>query len=169
MGKKLEIKTGDKYNRLTIIGEVEQQGNNRRFNCKCDCGNETVVFLGNLRRNNHTTTSCGCYNKEMTRKTHTTHGMINTSEYTSWEGMKQRCYNPNNPRYNDWGGRGIKVCDRWLNSFENFIEDMGMKPEKEYSIDRIDNNGNYEPGNCRWTDIFTQNNNQRPRTLLNSW
>jgi hypothetical protein len=167
--RKIEVKTGDRYNRLSIVKEVEQRGNERRFNCICDCGNETIVYLGNLRRNNSATTSCGCYNKEMTTKKNTTHGMKNTSEYNSWENMKQRCYNPNNPRYNDWGGRGIKVCDEWNNSFETFLKDMGMKPGEDYSIDRIDVNGNYEPSNCRWADSVTQNNNKRPKTLLNSW
>jgi hypothetical protein len=158
MRKKIEVKTGDKYGKLSIVNEVEKQGIHRRFLCVCDCGNEVEIILNNLRRN--ITTSCGCVRK----KTHITHGMRYTSEYKSWCCIKQRCYNPNYDRYNYYGGRGIKVCNEWLNSFETFLKDMGIKPGKDYSVDRIDVNGNYEPGNCRWADRITQRNNQRPRT-----
>ncbi|HFJ9368552.1 hypothetical protein [Bacillus pacificus] len=83
-------------------------------------------------------------------------------EYNSWHHMKQRCLNPNNDRYKDYGGRGITVCERWLN-FENFLEDMGEKPSPEHSLDRIDVNGNYEPSNCKWSDKYEQVDNQRMR------
>lgn len=88
-----------------------------------------------------------------------THGLHKTPEYQAWSDMKQRCYNKNCLRYRVYGGRGIRVCDRWLNSFENFIADMGFKKSGE-SLDRIDNDKDYSPDNCRWTDIVTQNNNQ---------
>jgi hypothetical protein len=84
-----------------------------------------------------------------------------TTEYKAWGGMKDRCYNPNSHKWKYYGGRGIKVCDRWRNSFENFLDDMGLKPASNLSIDRIDNDGDYEPGNCRWADSTTQSNNQR--------
>lgn len=84
-----------------------------------------------------------------------------STEYYSWSGMKARCYNPKSKDFKNYGMRGIAVCDRWLNSFDAFIEDMGQKPSKDYSIDRIDTNGNYEPENCRWADSTTQNRNHR--------
>jgi len=95
-----------------------------------------------------------------------THGMIKTSEYSSWDNMKSRCFNPNYKRYSNWGGRGITVCDRWKNSFENFFTDMGLKPTLKHSIDRIDNDGDYCPENCRWATKAEQNNNQRTNRLI---
>lgn len=88
-----------------------------------------------------------------------------TPEYSIWSGMIQRCKNPDHVGYKNYGGRGIRVCDRWLYSFESFIEDVGERPGPEYSLDRIDNDGNYEPGNCRWADRKTQAANKRPRGL----
>jgi hypothetical protein len=161
MGK-LNIVSGQKFNRLTIIEEVEQKEYRRYFKCKCDCGNELIVFMSSLTLNR--TKSCGCLNMEnkinRRKHSHTINGVI-TSEYTAWVNMRNRCYNPKNNRYKIYGGRGIKVCDEWLKSFKNFIDDIGRKPGPQYSIDRINVNGNYEPSNCRWATPEQQANNKR--------
>lgn len=142
---------GNKYNRLTVIGEVEKQSRKRYLKCVCDCGQQTVVRSDKLKSGH--TKSCGCLQRERVRdalsKTKT-HGMTNSSEYYIWCGMKSRCFNENNKRYKNYGGRGITVCDRWRDSFENFYEDMGPRPSSIHQIDRINNDGNYEPGNCKW-------------------
>jgi hypothetical protein len=157
--KRIEIKSGDKYGRLTITEEIEPYitpsgVRHRKFNCLCDCGEKKSIVLKSLR-NNHTI-SCGCFHKEVK----TNHGLTGTYEYHIWNSMKQRCNNPKNISYKDYGGRGIKVCDRWLNSFNFFLEDMGKKPDG-YSLDRINNDDGYKPTNCRWATMKEQSNNRR--------
>lgn len=142
---------GNRYNRLKVIGEVEKQNRKRFLKCVCDCGQETVVRSDKLKSGH--TKSCGCLQRERTRDVSSkakTHGMANSSEYHIWCGMKARCFNENNKSYKNYGGRGITVCDRWRDSFENFYEDMGPRPSSIHQIDRINNDGNYEPGNCKW-------------------
>jgi hypothetical protein len=112
------------------------------------------------------TRSCGCLFLSLLRKRLTIHGGSNTSEFSTWGLIKYRCNNKNSPDWKDYGGRGITVCSRWLNSFENFLEDMGNKPSKKHSIDRIDNNGNYDPSNCRWSTIIEQANNKRNNIFI---
>jgi hypothetical protein len=161
MSKKQNITEiiGNTFGRLTPIEEVEpyvcKSGNHRRFKCRCECGNEALVKLYSLK--NSETKSCGCYNKEIVSKQK--HGLIKTSEYSSWYNMKTRCLNPNSTNYSKWGGRGITICDRWIDSFENFLRDMGNKPSPKHSLDRKDLNGNYEPLNCRWATKEEQMNN----------
>ncbi len=135
---------GIKYDMLTPIKKVSG-GKNSSWLCKCDCGNERIFSRANLRSG--TVRHCGCRVYIKQEK----HGMCNTSEYHAWHSIKARCYNPKTKGYQRYGGRGIKMCARWLESFESFYKDMGDKPTPEHSIDRFPNiNGNYEPTNCRW-------------------
>lgn len=107
------------------------------------------------------TRSCGCYGRENSSILKSTHNKTKTITYKSWFSMKQRCYNPNNKSYKNYGARGIIVCDRWLHSFENFLNDMGERPSLSFSLDRIDSNGMYEPSNCKWSTMEEQQNNKR--------
>ncbi|SRR5712692_3780549 len=164
MRKTIDL-TGQKIGRLTVVSKVGKIGLGRtKWLCRCDCGKEKVIFAVNLIH--HRTFSCGCLHSENQKYIFTTHGhsgngMI-SKEYLAWRSIKDRCYNINNPQYKDWGGRGIRVCSRWLESFQNFFDDMGLKPTPKHSIDRWPNNdGNYEPGNCRWATIPEQNRGRR--------
>lgn len=145
-----------KFNRLTIISEAGSDKFRRRLiNTICDCGIIKSYPLSNLK-NNHTQ-SCGCLQIDKS----TTHGLTKTSEFKTWDSIKQRCNNPNNDAYKNYGGRGITVCNRWLSSFENFLSDIGKRPFQNAQIDRVDNNGNYEPTNCRWTTAKENTRNRR--------
>lgn len=157
---------GERYGKLVVMEEAESIYSKtgkmiRRWKCKCDCGNITIVRHGDLR--NGSTVSCGCYNyeKESAAKTH---GYSRTKLGNVFEGMKQRCNNPKNKNYEKYGGRGIKICTEWLNDPKKFFDWAIKNGYKEgLSIDRIDVNGNYEPDNCRWADNETQCLNQRIR------
>lgn len=133
--------------------------------CWCDCGREVTVRSDHLASG--AVQSCGCFGAERRRAASSIanfkHGMVGTQTYRSWSGMVQRCTNPKNPKFDAYGGRGISVCPRWF-EFSNFLADMGPSPEG-HSIDRIDVNGNYEPGNCRWADAVTQRANRRDSLL----
>lgn len=132
-----------------------------KWSCVCECGTEKVVSSHNLL--NGTARSCGCLKLDALIARRTSHGMTNSSTYVAWCNMKARCYYVKLSGYHNYGGRGIEVCDRWLNSFENFLEDMGERPSG-LSLDRINTDLNYTKENCRWTDWSTQMNNQR-RTI----
>ena len=135
------------------------------WKCKCICNKIINVQGGNLKSKQ--TTSCGCYRDEVTSKRSTSHGMTKSSEFISWSAMLSRCINQNDPAYNRYGGRGIVVCDRWKDSFENFYEDMGPKPSDKHSIDRISVDGNYEPNNCKWSNSKDQARNRRSNKIKN--
>jgi hypothetical protein len=162
MAKKGEL-LGKIFGRLTVMAE---NGKNKHGHvmwlCRCECGKETVISTNTLNRGH--TRSCGCLMIEGSRVRFKTHGHRSngekpSSEYQAWVNMKQRCGDLEDKNY---GGRGISVCDRWANSYENFLSDMGIKPHPDLSLDRFpDTNGNYEPGNCRWGTDEEQAKNKR--------
>lgn len=165
--KKLNIEIGAKYNKLTVISfDGKNENGHFMYKCSCDCGNYIITRGSALISGN--TKGCGCLNgvwNENHYKSIITHGATvggkRTPEYQAYVRMIQRCYNPNVERYPNYGGRGITVCDRWLKSFENFLEDMGERPSPSHSLDRYpDVNGNYEPSNCRWGTQRQQSSNK---------
>jgi|SRR6185312_6004164 len=161
---------GKKFGKLTVLYDSgERSSRNIKWLCKCDCGNYKNIKGADLLSGN--TNSCGCFKIENTKRVNSTHGQSRrngqrTAEYRAYYALKNRCYNKKCKSYPDYGGRGIKVCDRWLNSFENFFEDMGKKPSANHSIDRINVNGNYEKYNCRWATRKQQANNVRNNILV---
>jgi hypothetical protein len=157
MGKKLNL-TGQVFGRLTVIKEVEPRvlpSGERitKWLCECSCGGEKEILVYTRDLRNDKTQSCGCLRIK--------HGLADHPLYFTWKGMCNRCVNPNSKSYKDYGGRGIKICDRWEKSPQNFLDDMGGKPSGNHTLERLDVNGNYTPENCVWLEKDKQNRNRR--------
>lgn len=161
MASKYPITPGEVFGRLTIIGEAPKHGLDvhRRVYARCECGTERDIMFSLLVTGK--TVSCGCYRKTK----NITHGRSQSRTYRIYRDMLTRCNNPHYKEYHLYGGRGIKVCDRWQGSFDNFLSDMGERP-KGMSLDRIDNEGHYTPENCHWATGFEQANNKRNNVIL---
>lgn len=151
---------GTKFKSWEVISEASvcPKFRQRRYLCKCECGKEQIILSANLRSPINCFRCWDCTKKVLAIKS-TKHGLYDTPIHNSWCAMKQRCLNSNDDAYHHYGGRGIKVCERWL-IFENFVKDMGLPP-KGYQLDRINPDGNYEPSNCRWVTPQENNNNRR--------
>ena len=162
MGHFVDI-SGEVFGRLTAHKVVRRNKHNQLiWSCTCECGTETEALAFLLRRGEKQ--SCGCLHREITASINRTHGKTRTKIYAIWRSMMQRCYDNNSHAYDRYGKRGIEVCDRWK-KFENFYADMGDKPQG-MSLERIDNNGNYEPSNVIWASDKAQANNRRSNVIL---
>ncbi len=168
MGRKLKDLRGHTFDRLTAIEPAVKDKNGWKWRCQCECGNEVLVYgwqFGTIH-------SCGCLAREKSAERKRTHGRSKTRLMPIWLSMKQRCLNPHSRAYKNYGARGITVCDEWLNSFEAFEKwaiENGYDENAlrgECTLDRIDNNGNYEPSNCRWIAMSKQQRNKRTNRLI---
>lgn len=168
--------TGRKVGRLTVTGWAFKKNDKWHWICDCECG--TTKAVSHFCLTQGSTFSCGCLQKEKASQNSklaiaaiTKHGESKTPEWTAWKCMIQRCENPNLRSYANYGGRGIKVCDRWKGEqgYQHFIADMGRRPSDKHSLDREDVNGDYTPDNCRWADDKTQQRNRRDNHLITAW
>lgn len=168
-GIPIPLKSGDRFGRWVVLADThhsQDADGNYVWLCRCDCGTTRTVPAVRLRRGK--SNSCGCLRRERQTK-HGAAARANGADitYRAWSAMIYRCHNESSPNYPDYGGRGIQVCERWRNSFHAFVADVGRRPSQDYSIDRFpDNNGNYEPGNCRWATHTQQQRNKRSNKLI---
>lgn len=160
---------GQTFGRLSVIARAAEnrKSGEARWICRCSCGGSRVVPGRNLRSGR--TQSCGCIKREKLRAERTTHGKCKTPTYKVWCRMINRCYRDKDERFKNYGGRGITVCDRWRQSFSHFLEDMGDRPGEGYSIDRINNDGNYCPENCHWILLKDQASNKSNNRIISGF
>jgi len=165
MGNFIDL-TGQKFGRLTVVERVDNANDGHaRWLCQCDCGKR--VIIPGYCLTNHNTKSCGCLHREITRQINYSHGHSGDDKsktYATWKSMNRRCNNKNQKCYKNYGGRGIKVCEKWK-KFEGFLQDMGERPPGK-TLDRVNNDGNYCKENCRWATIKEQNRNSRNNRLI---
>lgn len=165
LGRNRSGRSGLRFGRLVTVSFYDIKNRNARWECLCDCGQTSIVHWCNLKCGK--TLSCGCLQSEAAKKAHTKHGEAskNTREYGTWRSMRARCLNPKATKYPRYGGRGITICDRWMNSYACFLADMGRCP-KGMTLERKNVNGNYEPGNCCWATPSEQANNKTNNRVL---
>lgn len=164
--KKFRNLSGLRFGRLLVQAFYGQRARASYYTCRCDCGTVKIVSAADMKMGK--IVSCGCFSREMSRKigeNNATHGKSKTATYKSWSSMRDRCLNPNDSNFSEYGGRGLKICDRWLASFENFYDDMGERPA-ELTIERRDNELGYSPENCYWGTRKQQQRNRRNNRLV---
>lgn len=160
----IAVSPGQTFNRWTLIRLSHSDKQGKHWLCRCICGTERVVRQHAVIHG--VSKSCGCLHEEVMQTLFVTHGGTRSPEYSSFQGMHSRCENPNDRRYKDYGGRGIRVCERWLHSFENFIADMGKRPSPKHTLERRNNDLGYSPENCIWASQKTQSRNKRTNVLF---
>lgn len=165
--RRVVVVIGQEYGRLTPIREVSKSaGGHLQYLCRCICGTKKTVIGAKLASGH--TQSCGCLHRESVASINRTHGLGSTAEYRIYRNILQRCCNPKNSRYKDYGGRGIQICERWKgeNGFVTFLRDMGSRPSILHTIDRKNNDDGYTPKNCKWATKKEQNNNKRTNVMI---
>ena len=166
MGKFIDL-TGQRFHKLTVISRApgyQSSSNGTRWHCVCDCGNKTISDGSGMRKG--LIKSCGCHARQFLGKPHFKHGQHKHKLYLAWTSIKQRCLNPNHPWYHRYGGRGITICDEWVNSYPAFVAHMGPAPTDKHTVDRINNDGHYEPGNVRWATRAQQVRNRANNRMI---